>query len=302
MTLGNALCSAGPDVATEDVIATHAGHSVPVRRYLAADERALLVYAHGGGWVTGDLEYADEVCRFLARDSHCTVVSVDYRLAPEHPFPAGLQDVLTAYHWACAGGRPVALGGDSSGGNLAAAATVILRDDGPLPAFTVLAYPVLDHDFGRGSYEENASAFPVGAADLRWFFDHYAPAEARDDPRVAPLRAADLSGLPRTHLVTAGHDPLRDEGRAYYAALTDVGVETTEVHHPDLCHGFLRFTGASRAAAAARDGIVSAVAALAGATPVDAGVRVRPPNHAYDSSRRLHHPRPTSGNLQGDIR
>lgn len=302
MTSGHALCSAGPDVVTEDVIATHAGHSVPVRRYLAPDERAVLVYAHGGGWVTGDLEYADEVCRFLARDSQCTVVSVDYRLAPEHPFPAGLDDVLTAYRWACAAGRPVALGGDSSGGNLAAAAALLLRDDGLLPAFAVLAYPVLDHDFGRGSYEENANAFPVGAADLRWFFDHYAPTEARDDPRVAPLRATDLSGLPRTHLVTVGHDPLRDEGRAYIAALTDAGVDTTEVHHPDLCHGFLRFTGASRAAAAARDDVVSAVAALAVATPVDAGVRGRPPNHAYDSSRRLHHPRPTSGNLQGDIR
>ena len=135
MTSGHALCSAGPDVVTEDVIATHAGHSVPVRRYLAPDERAVLVYAHGGGWVTGDLEYADEVCRFLARDSQCTVVSVDYRLAPEHPFPAGLDDVLTAYQWACAAGRPVALGGDSSGGNLAAAAALLLRDDGLLPAF-----------------------------------------------------------------------------------------------------------------------------------------------------------------------
>jgi len=244
-------------------VAEHQGRRVDVRLYGSADAATTLVYAHGGGWVTGDLDYSDELCRFVAARG-VRVVSVDYRLAPEHRFPAAYEDMLTATQWASAAFGGVGVGGDSAGGNLAAATALALRDRADVAvAFQVLVYPVLDTDVTGGSYVSQAQAFPIGAAEMRWFLDHYLDGKPRDDDRVAPLRAASLVGLPRTHVVVAGHDPLRDEGRAYARRLAEAGVPVTAELHPSLCHGFLRFTGASSGARSARDRLVEQVVALA---------------------------------------
>ena len=261
---GNRLCAAGPtEVAVTDLAAEHDGRSVDVRVYAAADAAATLVYAHGGGWVTGDLDYSDELCRFVAARG-VRVVSVDYRLAPEHRFPAAFDDMLTATRWASAVHGRVAVGGDSAGGNLAAATALALRDEPEITvAFQVLVYPVLDTDVTRDSYVSEAQAFPMGAADMRWFLDHYLDGKPRSDDRVSPLRAASLAGLPPAHLVAAGHDPLRDEAREYAHRLTEAGVPVTAELHPSLCHGFLRFTAASSGARTARDGLVERIVALA---------------------------------------
>lgn len=261
---GNRLCAAGPvDVETAEVVAEHDGRYVDVRVYESPDAAVTLVYAHGGGWVTGDLDYTDELCRFVASGG-VRVVSVDYRLAPEHPFPAAFEDMLTATLWASRAYRRVAVGGDSAGGNVAAAAAIALRDQPDVAlAFQVLVYPVLDTDVARPSYVSEARAFPIGAAEMRWFLDHYVEAHLRDDDRVAPLRAASLVGLPPTHLVVAGHDPLRDEARAFTRRLTEAGVPVTAELHGSLCHGFLRFTAASSGALAARDRLVERILALA---------------------------------------
>jgi len=265
---GHRLCAAGPeDVDTADVAAELGNHRVTVRVYDAPDASLTLVYAHGGGWVTGDLDYSDELCRFVAA-AGVRVVSVDYRLAPEHPFPAAFEDMLTATRWAAATYGQVGLGGDSAGGNLAAAVALALRHRAAVPvAFLVLAYPVLDTDVTRPSYTENARAFPTGAADMRWFLDHYVTVSNRLDQRVAPLRAQSLAGLPATHVVVAGHDPLRDEGLALAHGLSDAGVPVTVEVLPSLCHGFLRFTAASSAAREARSRLVERIVELA-ATPV----------------------------------
>lgn len=261
---GNRLCAAGPaEVAVTDLVAEHEGSTVRVRVYGAADAGTTLVYAHGGGWVTGDLDYSDELCRFVA-ERGVRVVSVDYRLAPEHRFPAAFEDMLTATRWASATYGRVGVGGDSAGGNLAAATTLALRDRAEVAvAFQVLVYPVLDTDVTVDSYVSEAQAFPMGAADMRWFLDHYLDGNARDDNRVAPLRAASFAGLPPTHVVVAGHDPLRDEAHAYVARLTEAGVPVTSQLHPSLCHGLLRFTAASSAARTARDSLVEHIVALA---------------------------------------
>lgn len=266
---GDRLCSSGPTgVTVVDHLVGTGVDAVPVRQYLAAQDRGVtLVYAHGGGWVTGDLDYSDELCRFVASIAGCTVISVDYRLAPEHPFPAGLRDVEAAVRWAA--DQPwtevLAIAGDSAGGNLAAAATQkLLFDGGPAPAFQVLAYPVLDSDFETPSYKESAAAFPIGIADMRWFFDHYVAEDLRTDAAVSPLRSPIHEKTPRTHVVTAGHDPLRSEGEAWAAASAAAGVPTSHLAYENLCHGFLRFTASSAAAREARGELVDTIRRLAG--------------------------------------
>lgn len=269
---GNRLCSEGPDVRVTDLRPGDgtAGEAppVPVRVYEGAGVPvATLVYAHGGGWVTGDLDYADELCRFLADRAGVRVVSVDYRLAPEHPYPAGLDDVAAAWAWAAtAYDGPLALGGDSAGGNLAAA--VALRDE-RRAAFLVLLYPVLGPPDGASSYRTRERAFPIGAADMRWFFGHYLTGPMPEDPSpdLIPLHAASFAGLPATHVVLAGHDPLHDEGAAFATRAAEAGVPVSGTDHEDLCHGFLRFTAVSEGAREARDRAVEAVRRLAGGEP-----------------------------------
>lgn len=206
----------------------------------------LLVFLHGGGWVIGDLESHDETCRALARGSGQAVLSVDYRLAPEHPFPTALVDSLSATRWAhahadelgCDADR-LAIGGDSAGGNLAA----VVAQLAPVPLrYQLLVYPVTDARMSHPSYAENAEGYFLTASSMRWFLDHYLSGGegSPDDPRVSPLLAPAeaLAASPPTLVITAGFDPLRDEGRAYAEALDAAGVPTTLVQFEGMFHAF----------------------------------------------------------------
>lgn len=247
---GNKACAGGPALhAVEDVVLPVPDGEIAGRVYrpAAAPTGRTLVYFHGGGWVTGDLDYSDELCRFIAAECACTVVSVAYRLAPEHPYPRPFEDAYGALDRVAgtiAEGGLLAVGGDSAGGNLAAACALRARDaGGPRLACQLLIYPVLDHDFTRPSYRVHADAFPIGVKAMEWFWDQYVPDRAaRGASTVSPLRAADLSGLPPAYLVVAGFDPLRDEGLAYAERLRRAGGEATVADHPALAHGFFRFT------------------------------------------------------------
>jgi acetyl esterase len=259
---GDPLCGAGPDMRHVADVALAGG--LRVRRYSPHRLRTetVLVWFHGGGWVTGDLGYSDGFCRMLAEGLGCEVHSVDYRLAPEHRFPAAVEDALTAVRHA-GDGRRVIVAGDSAGGNLAAVCAQQLRD---VPTARIcgqlLVYPVLDSDTTRPSYLRNADLV-LGSAEMTWFFDHYAPgAVDRGSPRLAPLRAPSLRGLPPAVIAVAGHDPLYDEGAAYAAALLTARVPVELLSFPALVHGFLRFTGPVPATAAAAARIVVAAARL----------------------------------------
>jgi acetyl esterase len=223
---------------------------IPVRTYWPAGEAPLplLVYFHGGGWVIGSIESHDMTCRSLANASGCAVVSVDYRLAPEHTFPAPLEDcyaaaVYIAEHAAefDGDGSRLAVGGDSAGGNLAAAVSLMARDrGGPSITFQLLVYPVTDRSFGTASYRENADGYFLTTAGMRWFWNHYLR-DARDgaNPYASPLRADSLRGLPSVLVITAEFDPLRDEGEAYAARLREAGVTAVTSRYDGVIHGFV---------------------------------------------------------------
>ncbi len=237
--------------------------TIPARFYephgIGLENRPLIVYFHGGGWTIGDLDTCDSVCRFLALNTPAVVLSVGYRLAPEHPFPAAVDDARAAYRWAVAsnarlGVDPtrIAVAGDSAGGNLAAAVSLLGREEDTNPAMQALIYPVTDAVGGHKSRETFAKGFLLARADMDWFERHYLPPDVdRADPRVSVLRAADLSGLPPAYVATAGFDPLRDEGEAYAARMQEAGVEVTLRRHPGLIHGFANMTAISRTANAA---------------------------------------------------
>lgn len=231
------------------------------RLYVPADAgRGLLVYLHGGGWVVGDLNTHDSLCRTLAADAGIRVLSVDYRLAPEAPAPTAAEDAIAAYTWAIdhaedLGVDPtlVAVGGDSAGGNLAAVvAQQCVRRNLQQPALQVLLYPALDLVDRRPSRDLFAEGFILTEDDIIWYRDHYAPDPTiRPDPLVSPIRAEDLTGLAPTYLTTAGFDPLRDEGIEYAQALRAAGNNLTHVPHPSLTHGYanlLTLPGATRQA------------------------------------------------------
>jgi acetyl esterase len=216
---------------------------------------ALLVYFHGGGFVVGDLTTHDNTCRFLAKHAELRVLSVDYRLAPEHPFPAAPADALAAFEFAAhhaaeLGADPgaIAVGGDSAGGNLAAVTSYqALRSDGPRPAFQLLFYPATEVGKATRSRELFADGYFLTDEDLNWFTGHYCPdREQWADPLASPLLAEDLHGMPPTYLATAGFDPLRDEGTAYAQRLRDAGVPVVYQCHADLIHGFVNFIGLGR--------------------------------------------------------
>ena len=236
----------GPDVAeVRDIAIPSQAGGIPARVYSpVADPPGTVVYYHGGGWVIGSIDGWDAVCRALAVASGCELVSVDYRLAPEHRFPAAADDAYDALAWVAsslAGGRPLVVAGDSAGGNLAAVAALRARDSGgPALAMQVLVYPVTDHDMDRASYRKyDGTEFIVNKRDMIWFWDHYAPDQAaRSNPYASPLRATDLSGLPPAYVVTAEHDPLRDEGFAYADRLRDARVPVEHRHYGSQIHGF----------------------------------------------------------------
>ena len=262
-----AAAAAGPKQAAPEVsdltIPGPAG-PIPARFYeppgMGLEERPLIVYFHGGGWTIGDLDTSDSVCRFLALEVPATVLSVDYRLAPEHPFPAAVEDALAAYRWAAEdnarlgvdAGR-IAVAGDSAGGNLAAAVSLLARDDGGTsPAMQALIYPVAEAGGEQRSRDEFAKGFLLSKADMDWFERHYLPPGTdQSDPRVSVLRATDLAGLPPAYVATAGFDPLRDEGEAYAARMREAGVRVALRRHPGLIHGFANLTAVSRSARAA---------------------------------------------------
>ena len=236
----------------------------------ACDPRPLVVYYHGGGWVVGDLDTHDGVCRFLAHETGAGVLAVDYRLAPEYKFPAAVEDALAAFHWAVAAARRlgfvptrVAVAGDSAGGNLAAVVSLLAtREGGRRPAAQMLIYPVTDLANRHASYRLFPEGFFLTAAEMEWYIAHYLPnrAAARD-PRASPLLAPDLSGLPSALVLTAGFDPLRDEGEAYAARLEAAGVRVWCRRYPGLVHGFCNTTSVLRSGRAA---MVEAARELAG--------------------------------------
>jgi acetyl esterase len=217
----------------------------------------LLVFVHGGGWTVCDLDTHDEACRILCHHAGIHVLSVDYRLAPEHPFPAGLEDVMAAWRWAHANAELlgadaecVAIGGDSAGGNLSAVATYLLaRDGGPAPALQILIYPGTDLVERHHSSELFGSGFFLTNANRDWCEGHYLTGTGADraDPRLSPLRAPDLSGLAPALVVTAAFDPLRDEGEAYAASLRAAGNRVVLFRAEGLIHGFINITSINRA-------------------------------------------------------
>jgi acetyl esterase len=238
-----------PVAAVEDRKIPGPAGEIPVRIYTPTGEAPfpVLVWFHGGGWVLGSLDLSDHVCRELTNLASCSVVSVDYRLAPEHLFPAAPDDCEAAYNWVLAhaasfGGDPnrVAVGGDSAGGNLAAVVSLRAKESGARrPLCQLLVYPVTDHNFERPSYLANAEGYLLTRESMRWFWDHYIPtAEQRSHPHASPLHASDLTGLPPTLIITAEFDPLCDEGEAYAELLRQSGVPVTVTRYDGMIHGF----------------------------------------------------------------
>jgi acetyl esterase len=267
----------GPGVSgvrTREIVIPAGADDIPARLYEPVNLPAgspLLVYFHGGGWVLGSINTHDVPCRYLARNAQVRVLSVDYRLAPEHPFPAAVDDAFTAFRFAmrnaeALGADPsaIAIGGDSAGGTLAAAVCLQALKKGPRPVFQLLFYPVTDGSARRRSRDLFADGFFLTDDDMTWFFDHYCPdVEERRDPRISVLLADDLRGLPPAYIVTAGFDPLRDEGNAFADRLRDAGVPVVKRQHDDLIHGFVHFVNlgtrfreaVSEAAGALRTGL-----------------------------------------------
>lgn len=211
--------------------------------------KGLLVFFHGGGWVVGSAAGYIPVCQVLAAASQCAILSVDYRLAPEHPFPVPVEDCYAATRWAadnCARllgtALPLVVGGDSAGGNLAAAVTLMARDrSGPALACQLLIYPSTDSDLNSDSYQRYSTGGLLSSDLMRWFWDQYvADKTARANPLISCLRAESLAGLPHTMVEIAAHDPLRSDGERYAERLAAEGVPVTERHWHGLCHGFFQ--------------------------------------------------------------
>jgi acetyl esterase len=206
-----------------------------------------IVFFHGGGFVIGTVDLYDSMCRILANESGARVVSVDYRLAPEHPFPAAVEDSFAALKWIEANAarlgidpNALAVAGDSAGGNLAAVMAQLARRGGPKVAFQLLIYPLLTFAEETESMRVLGEGYFLDRHVMNWFGRHYVPPGVElDDPRLSPLSCADFSGLPPAYIVTAGYDPLKDEGAAYARRLKEAGVQATHVDYPTMIHGFI---------------------------------------------------------------
>jgi acetyl esterase len=244
------------EIHTRDVLVAGDAGRLPARVYHPEPGAVLplVVHFHGGGWVGGSIAAADRPCRALALAAHCVIVSVEYRLAPENPFPAPLRDCVAATRWLAAhaaeigaDGARLAVMGDSAGGNLAAATALVLRDEGgPVITHQVLLYPALDQGGSYPSRAENATGHLLTAGSMDWFRAHYGADPA--DPYASPLRAPSLAGLPPATIVVAGFDPLRDEGVAYADRLRADGVAADLLEWPGMVHGFFWMAGELQAA------------------------------------------------------
>ena len=244
---------------------------IPARLYVPSDSDTpdpLVVYYHGGGHVICDLDTHDQPCRFIAHESGARVLSVDYRLGPEHRFPAAVDDALAAFQWSheeapSLGADPerIAVAGDSAGGNLATVVAQLAGSEGgPKPVFQALIYPVCDYSVKRPSYETFATGFFLTREEMDWFRDNYFNSAGEYwDPRASPILADDLSVQPPAHIITAGFDPLRDEGEAYAERLREAGVQVTLRREPDLVHGFVNAVGLSRRASEAMAPVAAAI-------------------------------------------
>jgi acetyl esterase len=268
-----------PVADVRDLVVPGPAGEVPVRMYvpLHREREGTLVYIHGGGFVVGTLDSFDGLCRTLANRSRTTVVSVDYRRAPEHRFPAALVDCLAVVQWAAdgggeplAGGGPVVVAGDSAGGNLAALTAIAARDGGGPPvAAQVLLYPMTDATMSMPSIRELAEGYYLTASDIAWFWAHYLGERDGDPPApgCSPLHVEDLAGLPPALVVTAGYDPLRDEGDAYAQRLRDAGTTVERRSFDGMIHGFARMTALFDSATVALDDVAAFVRALPATVP-----------------------------------
>ena len=238
---------------TEDRRIPGPGGVIPIRLYYPESDPPfpVLVYFHGGGWVIGSIESHDALCHAISKTSDYLVVSVDYRLAPEHPYPAAPEDCYAATCWVAenaetiqADASRIAVGGDSAGGNLATVAAMMARDrQGPDIRLQVLIYPITDDDLNTPSYLQNADGYVLTRALMIWFWDYYLAAEKRlGQPYATPLRAEHLKNLPDALILTAEYDPLRDEGEAYAKRLKEAGVDVTLKRYDGMIHGFIKYT------------------------------------------------------------
>jgi acetyl esterase len=234
---------------------------IPLRLYRGLGTAAgaplpLLVYFHGGGWTIGDLDTHDIVCRTLANNARCALIATDYRMGPEHKFPAAVEDCIAVTRWVAAQGTAIgvdaariAVGGDSAGGNLAAVVAISLRDAGGPPlVFQALAYPATDQRMDTASHARFGEGYLLTRNNMLWFRDNYLDPRDYDDWRASPIRAEDFTRLPPAHIITAGYDPLLDEGRAYSDRLVAAGVPVVYECFEGMAHGFLTMGGVVAAA------------------------------------------------------
>jgi len=257
--------------------------SIDIRVYSPAADEPLpvLVYWHGGGWVIADLDTYDASPRALANAARCIVVSGHYRQAPENPFPAAVEDAYATYEWvrehaAELGGDPerIAVAGESAGGNLAAVVAQMAKEQGALPVFQLLVYPITNHDFDTPSMRESEGAKPLSTEMMRWFWDHYLENEADgDSPKASPLRSPDLGGLPPALVVLAEVDPLRSEGEQYADRLRDAGVDVEVRQYDGVTHEFFGMTAVLEPA---REAVSLAAERLRAAFAVDGAVEMPP--------------------------
>ncbi|MBJ3778632.1 alpha/beta hydrolase [Acuticoccus mangrovi] len=244
-----------PIAAVEDIAVPCGAVERPARLFTpdgAADPAPLLIYFHGGGNIRGDLDTHDSTCRVLANASGCKVLAVDYRLAPEHPFPAAVEDAMGAFHHAASAAGAaglgidparIAVGGDSAGGNLAAVVCHLTRDaGGPMPRFQLLIYPVVDHVSDTPSKRLYSKGYMLNS--MPFYTASYLPDPAtRTDPTASPLRASSFAGLPPAYVLAAGFDPLLDDDKAYAEALAAAGVPVTYSCYDGMIHGFISLRG-----------------------------------------------------------
>jgi acetyl esterase len=262
-----ALSRRGPQYVPEPVASATDQHSpggVPVRVYEPPNPGgSTLIFLHGGGWVVGDVETHDPLCRRVANGTGARVVSVDYRLAPEHPFPAGLDDAEEVLHWLWTEdpGRPLGVAGDSAGASLTAGVALRARDKQIPLAAQLMFYPATDPAMTSPSFAENGAGYFLTGRDMAWFYQQYLPGGSGRAPE-ADLAHADVVGVAPAIVATAEFDPLRDEGIAYAARLADAGVPAQHVPGPGLIHGFAGFVGVVDAADAAVAAILDRLSRL----------------------------------------